>query len=222
MLWTRYLLNVVNGNINTAPTPNSKCLLVLSCFPSLSFHYWNAFWSLSSEIPTSSNEKNKETKRKPWTQCCKMLYIKLLPCTAIYPFHSHAYELLLVTESANWSEPPLHRAHWPPTPTLRTVADCQVGKSMCVCVWSNCTGHKNTELGSTYKPSHNLSTLRSNTPQKNSNLLCHHWACWCETLGQAVMHSTAFPCFPSPWNCTTYSGPQIPLPKMWAPCHSVC
>ncbi len=65
-----------------------------------------------------------------------MLYIKLLPCTAIYPFHSHAYELLLLTQSANWSEPPLRRAHWPPTPTLLTVADCQVGKreSVCVCV----------------------------------------------------------------------------------------
>lgn len=63
-----------------------------------------------------------------------MLYTKLPPCTAIYPFHSQAYELVLLTQSANWSEPPLHRAHWPPTPTLLTVADCQVGKSVCVCV----------------------------------------------------------------------------------------
>lgn len=61
-----------------------------------------------------------------------MLYIKLLPSTAIYPSHSHAYELFLLTQSANWSEPPLRRAHWPPTPTLLTVADCQVGKSVCV------------------------------------------------------------------------------------------
>lgn len=52
------------------------------------------------------------------------------------------------------------------------------------------------------------------TPQTNPNLLCHHWPCWCETPAPAVTHSTAFPRFPSPWSRTTYSGPQIPLPKI--------
>lgn len=48
------------------------------------------------------------------------------------PF-THAYKLPLLTQSTNWSEPPLHRAHWPPTPTLLTVAGCQMGKSVCMC-----------------------------------------------------------------------------------------
>lgn len=99
-------------------------LLKLLIVTFLLYHFTN---EVLCKIPNSSEA---EIKSKPWTQCCKMLYIKLLPSTAIYPFHSHAYELLLLTQSANWSEPPLRRAHWPPTPTLLTVADCQVGKSV--------------------------------------------------------------------------------------------
>lgn len=88
----------------------------------------------NSQQLISGKKKQQRENSKPWTHYCKMLYTELPPCTPIYPFHSHAYELLLLTQSANWSEPPLHRAHWPPTPTLRTVAGCQVGKSVRVCV----------------------------------------------------------------------------------------
>lgn len=49
-------------------------------------------------------------------------------------FSLYAYDLLLLTHTANWSEPLLHRMHWPLTPTLLTVAYCQMGKSGCVCV----------------------------------------------------------------------------------------
>lgn len=159
---------------------------------------------------------------------------KTAPYSAIYPFHSHAYELLLLTQSANWSEPPLRRTQWPPTPTLPTVADCQVGKSACARVWSSSRGQRqeNTELGNSYNAFHNLQTLRYFTQdihyiqyftlQMTFNLLCYRWAGWQGTLWHAAKQNTALPCLAFPWNCTTYGRPQIPLPKMWAPCHSAC
>lgn len=108
---------------------------------------------------------------------------------------SFIYKLLLPTLSAHWFKPPLNRTQWPPDPTLLPVADCQVGRSVCVV-----EKHKNMELRNAYKPYHYLLTLRHFTQnfdiplEMNSNLLCHHWACWCGAPG---LKSNAQNCVPS-------------------------
>lgn len=108
-----------------------------------------------------------------------MMYTKQPPCTAIYPFHSHTYELPLLTQSANWSEPPLHRAHWPPTPTLLTVADCQVGKYVCVVELHRTVAqkHRIREYLQTITQPDGPEKECSITPRMNSTLLCHCTAC---------------------------------------------
>lgn len=51
----------------------------------------------------------------------------------IFPFQRQ--DILVLTRGAKWSEPPLHRARGPPTPTLRAVADCQTESCVCARVY---------------------------------------------------------------------------------------
>lgn len=153
----------------------------------LSAKWGDRYLLFSQQVSSSYLSKSHISKVKFWLlrgeKCCNMGTIQL--CTNNYPFLFFIYRLLSLTLRANWSEPPLNRAHWPPSPSPLTVAVCQVGKSVCVV-----EEHKNMELGKTYKPYHYLLTLRhftlnfDNPLEMNSSLLCHHWACWCGAPGQ--------------------------------------
>lgn len=142
-------------------------------------------WGESNVLPSSrylffsSQKWNFNSSERMYTARCAQSSHAL-----IYNI-SFIYKLLLLTLSAHWFETPLNRTQWPPDPTLLPVADCQVGRSVCVV-----KKHKNMELGNANKPYHYLITLRhftlnfDNPLVMNSNLLCHHWACWCGAPAQ--------------------------------------
>lgn len=128
--------------------------------------------SLSCKNPRLHRRTNAEMRSEPRTRRCKMLYVRPPPppCSAIYPAPSHTYQLLLLAQSANWSEPPLHRARWPPTPTLLTqwqaarLGTSHVYAYMHACVCGRATQDRGTQtriLGISYRPSHNPSALRN-------------------------------------------------------------
>lgn len=109
---------------------HSKCLLVPSYF--LFYHFPTEFlFHLSAvQVPTPQREEKRNNKQTLDLKLWDVVHrTAALHCFLLFSFSSLR---VTSTQSANWSEPPLYRAHWPPTPTLQTVADCQVENSMCV------------------------------------------------------------------------------------------